>query len=225
MYHPFSNRKRATKANRSRRFCRSLQKERQEKFALLKRVKVWFTLFCQKISDSHEKPKSEFQALPVIWRGVCRPVILLVNLVRRRECFVGLSILLVYAHRPSQCWFSGPCCCVTLEKERRRTHTWPANRKAGDTAHFHRTALQLSRNKSADIYCIYHPFSNDICITKITDICICNIMNTCITLVCINRMDLCKPLILIKRIIVHPPLIEFLSHVVHGSLILSLVNR
>ena len=38
-------------------------KKRKERFTLLKRVKEWFTFYCQKTSDSHEKPKSEFPTL------------------------------------------------------------------------------------------------------------------------------------------------------------------
>ena len=44
----------------------SLQKERKERFTLLKRAKEGFILFCQKkMSDAQEKPKSEFPTLSV----------------------------------------------------------------------------------------------------------------------------------------------------------------
>ena len=45
--------------------CHSLQKEWKERIILLKRAKERFVLFCQKKSDLHEKPKSEFPTLQV----------------------------------------------------------------------------------------------------------------------------------------------------------------
>ena len=41
----------------------ALQKKTKRKICLLKRAKERLALFCQKTSDSHEKPKSEFWTL------------------------------------------------------------------------------------------------------------------------------------------------------------------
>ena len=47
---------------RQERFCshRSLHKERKDLYALLKRAKMWFTLYCKKTSYLHKKPKGKF---------------------------------------------------------------------------------------------------------------------------------------------------------------------
>ena len=50
--------------NRSRCSCRSLQKERKERFTLFKRTKEGFTLFCKKKQGIRtKKPKIEFPTL------------------------------------------------------------------------------------------------------------------------------------------------------------------